>query len=199
MKLGGGGSSSSLEQILPIVKESYIDDVKQFIYNGIKYTIKTNGYYIDFYSYKPLKEHITHANRIYNYWKIDHAFPNFWEIDLGMEVSNITKICLVSAYYNYYGNEYTNLIHNLELYASLNGTDYSLITSYSHPNSHSSVYGDPIELNVDYFKARYIRFKFLDSYYSNFSGFGNLRIYRKPDDKVFLDKDNYIYGYKNNI
>lgn len=81
------------------------------------------------------------------------------------------------------------------MYSSLNGTDYSIITSYSHPNPTTTKMGDPIELNIDYFKTKYIRFKFLDLYYSNRVGFGgNLRIYRKPDNKIFLDKNKYIYG-----
>lgn len=135
-------------------------------------------------------------------WIIRHDFPIFWEIDLGREV-NITKICLNTATKLYGSKLFYNLIYNLELYASLNGIDYNLITSYSHPKSTtgsiSISMGDPIEINVDYFKSRYIRFKFLDSYFQNLVGFGNLRIYQKPDDKIFLNKDNYIYGCKKTI
>ena len=199
--MGGGiSSSSSLEQILPIVSFKDSDgDVKEFNHDGFHYTIKTDGYLTEFgsihyYSYKPLTE----FKNSHNTWIIYHSYPVFWEIDLGREVTNITKICLNTTYQNV--GQYMNLIKNLELYSSLNETDYELITSYSHPNSTtSSNLGDPIELNVDYFKARYIRFKFLDSYYSIEVGFGNLRIYRKPNNKIFLDKDNYIYGCKNNI
>lgn len=201
-EIGGGGgisSSSSLEQILPIVSFKESDgDVREFDHDGFHYTIKTDGYLTEFsyhyYPYRPLTEYKNDTN----IWIIQHSYPVFWEIDLGREVTNITKICLNTTYQNI--GQYMNLIKNLELYSSLNGTDYSLITLYSHPNSTtSSTLGDPIELNVNYFKSRYIRFKFLDSYYSNRIGFGNLRIYRKPDDKVFLDKDNYIHGCKNNI
>ena len=195
----GGGSSSSLEQILPIVSfDNESGDVRQFIHNGFQYNIKADGYLKEYgyhyYQYRPLTEY----KGSHDLWIIINAFPIFWEIDLGREVTNITKICLNTTFQN--TGTYWNLIHNLELYSSLNEIDYNLITSYSHPKSTTNTsMGDPIELNVDYFKSRYIRFKFLDSYYSNQIGFGNLRIYRKPDDKVFLDKDNYIYGYKKTI
>lgn len=195
----GGGSSSSLEQILPIVSfDNESGDVRQFIHNGFQYTIKADGYLEEYsyhyYPYRPL----TKFKGDYDVWIIHNTFPIFWEIDLGREVSNITKICLNTTYQN--TGTYWNLVKNLEIYSSLNGIDYNLITSYSHPKSTTTTsLGDPIELNVDYFKSRYIRFKFLDSYYSNQVGFGNLRIYRKLDDKIFLDKNNYIYGCKNNI
>lgn len=193
-EIGGGGSSSSLEQILPIVSfDNESGDIRQFIHNGFQYTIKADGYLEEYgyhyYPYRPLTE----FKDGYDVWITRNSFPIFWEIDLGREVTNITKICLNTTYQN--TGTYWNLVKNLELYSSLNGIDYNLITSYSHPKSTTNTsMGDPIELNVDYFKSRYIRFKFLDSYYSNQIGFGNLRIYRKPDDKVFLDKDNYIYG-----
>lgn len=195
--MGGEGSSSSLEQILPIVSFNESGDIRQFTHNGFQYTIKADSFLIEYsYHYFPYRP-LTKYNDSYDVWIAKHDFPVFWEIDLGREVTNITKICLNTTYQNI--GQYMNLIKNLEIYASLNGTDYNLITSYSHPNSTTTSMGDPIELNVDYFKARYIRFKFLDSYYSNEVGFGNLRIYRKLDDKAFLDKNKYIYGCKNNI
>lgn len=119
---------------------------------------------------------------------------------MGRKVTNITKICLDSAWY-VVDHKYINLIHSFRLDISSDGINYYSIKSYTNKNYYTSSggsYGDTIELNIEYFKTRYIRFEFLDSYYSNLVGFGNLRIYRKPDDKVFLDKDNYIYGCKEN-
>ena len=70
------------------------------------------------------------------------------------------------------------------------------ITS-SKDTYHKDLYYEDCINEFDQIKTRYIKIIIYNSYdgkYNN-TGFCNLRIYREPDDnKIFLDKNKYIYG-----
>ena len=196
---GGGSSSSSLKQLLPT---ELLDTDNSFLYNGLNITLSADDYQN---GNGNLNRSINGACNEYNYiWCTpNYSFPHFYQLDFGTEVT-IQKVC-----FNPVNDNISCLIREYNIQFSSDGINFKNIYSQNQIYDPSKgimgyITADPInqyyEDCINEFKSiktRYIKINIYNSYdhrgYS-WTGFCNLRIYGKLDDKVFLDKNNYIYG-----
>lgn len=195
--MGGGGITSSLKQLLPT---ELLDTNTTFLYNGLNITLSADHQYVG-----EVNGSINGACNEYNCcWAMpDFSFPHFYQVDFGKEVYikkvcfnpiNDNVSCLVKEYniqYSSDGINFKNIYSQNRIYDNSKGYIGSI-----REDSVNKYYEDCIN-EFDLIKTRYIKINIYNSYDHrgyNWTGFCNLRIYRKPDNKVFLNKNNYIYG-----
>lgn len=204
MKLGGGSSSSSLKQLLPT---ELLDTKTTFLYNGLNITLS-----VDSQALRPdqdINRSIIGACNKYNYaWHTDDVpFPHFYQVDFGTEVT-VQKVCLnpisdnISCIFKEYNIQYsTNGINYKNIYP----TNKIYVPKYCIGNITASdiiQYYDDCINEFDPISTRYIKIVMYNTYDHRgykWAGFCNLRIYGNISDNIFLDKNKYIYGCKNNI
>ena len=201
--MGGGGiSSSSFKQLLPT---ELLNTNNSFSYNGLNITLSADNQYGN-----DLNGNINGACNGYNYiWSTRNiAFPHFYQVNFGTEIT-INKVCfnpindniccLVNKYniqYSSDGVDFKNIYSEDKIYDDSKG-----IIGYITADKINQYYEDCIN-EFDPIRTRYIKIIIYNSYdYRGYSwtGFCNLRIYGKHKNIIFLDKNKYIYGYKNNI
>lgn len=194
----GGDSFSSLKQLLPT---ELLDTNNSFLYNGLNITLSADSQYYN----DNLNTSINGACNEYNYmWQTsDVSFPHFYQVDFGTEVT-IQKV-----YFNPINDNISCLTREYNIQSSSDGINFKNIYSQNQIYDPSKgimgyITADPINQyyedcinEFDPIRTRYIKINIYNSYDHrgyNWTGFCNLRIYGKLDDKVFLDKHNYIYG-----
>ena len=198
---GGGSSSSSLKQLLPT---KLLDNNTTFLYNGLNITLSADSQWGEF----DLNGNINGACNEYNYvWVTrDISFPHFYKVDFGTEVI-INKVCFNPINDNVFNNECLVKEYNIQF--SSDGINFKNIYSQNQIyNSSKGFIGTVIESpsnnyfedcinEFDPIETRYIKIIIYNSYDTshNWTGFCNLRIY-SPNSKIFLDKNNYMYGCK---
>ena len=183
-----------------------LDTNTTFLYNGLNITLSADNT-----DNTVLNGSVNGACNEYNYsWFTRNiSLPHFYQIDFGTEVT-IKKICfnpinaiiysydcLVKYYniqYSFDGINFENIYSMNQFYDSSKGSIGSIVT-----NQANQYYEDCIN-EFDPIKTRYIRITIYNSYDKKYkwTGFCNLRIYSESgepnDNKIFLDKNNYIYG-----
>ena len=199
--MGGGGiSSSSLKQLLPT---ELLDTNTTFLYNGLNITLS-----VDSQMWSPdqdINRSIIGACNEYNYaWHTnDVPFPHFYQVDFGTEVT-IQKVCFnpisdnIVCIFREYNIQYSSDRIN---YKNIYPTNkiYDPSKGYIGVIAASDIiqyYEDCIN-EFDPINTRYIKIVMYNTYdYRGYkwAGFCNLRIYGNIRSKVFLDKNNYIYG-----
>lgn len=197
----GGAVVAPLKQLLPT---KLLDNNTTFLYNGLNITLSADSQWGEF----DLNGNINGACNEYNYvWVTrDISFPHFYKVDFGTEVT-INKVCFNPINDNVFNNECLAKEYNIQF--SSDGINFKNIYSQNQIyDSSKGFIGTAIESpsnnyfedcinEFDPIETRYIKIIIYNSYDTshNWTGFCNLRIY-SPNSKIFLDKNNYIYGCK---
>ena len=146
----------------------------------------------------------------YNYiWETyDSPFPHFYQVDFGTEVA-IQKVC-----FNPINDNISCLVREYNIQFSSDGINFKNIYSQNQiydPSkgimgyitaSHINQYYEDCINEFDPINTRYIKIVMYNTYDHRgykWAGFCNLRIYGNRSSKIFLDKNNYIYGVGQNV
>lgn len=195
--MGGGGSSSpfSLKQLL-------VEGNSNIVKDG-KYTI-TYSADSTYYSSSSDLQQAYHAINGMNkdLWWVSSAssFPHWWQVDLGRTVYNVYKFC-----FNPTDDMEAIRVKDYEFSYSLDGTNFTKIYSgtYKGVLKPSGVPSNQAwqteECEFDPVSLRYFRITILNSYDTRgykWASLANCLLYARIISSLFLDKNNYIYGYK---
>lgn len=198
----GGGNSSSFFNIKQLLPTELLVLNNTFLYNGLNITLSAD----DSYTTAEINGSVNGACNEYNYiWDTRNiAFPHYYQVDFGTKVY-IKKVCfnpindnvncLIKDYniqYSSDGIDFKNIYSTNKIYTSNKG-----IIGYITADPINQYYEDCINEFDDHIRTRYIKIIIYNSYDNrgyNWTGFCNLRIYGFLGNKIFLDKNNYIYG-----
>lgn len=129
-----------------------------------------------------------------------NSFPHWWQVDLGRVVNHIYKFC-----FNGTDDVVSIRVKDYELSYSLDGINFNSIYSGTYVGKHkqpgvpSNQVWQTEECEFNPINARYFRITILNSYdYRGYkwASLTNCLLYSRINSSLFLDKNNYIYGYK---